>query len=192
MPVRKRVDKRRQAVTDEHESWLRDDDKASGFVKYSPSEELAAMWDSHAERIVAEHVADNPGTRPERWWQFSAPRMTAPGMYYDNKLPEPRRRLSGVGTPVSEVLSCVPVFSRGLPAVWISRQQVKYYSGLAVDVRGTPIGGKLAIFNGVAIDPEDPPRYESEAAYLERHGLFLPGEKKRLKKSDFEPESITE
>jgi hypothetical protein len=27
---------------------------------------------------------------------------------------------------------------------------------------------------------------ESQAAYLERHGLFLPGERKRLRKGDFE------
>src|SRR5882672_948942 len=106
MPVRKRVDKRKQAVTDQHEAWLHGNDAAAGFIKYSPSEELAALWDAHAERIVAEHVADNPGTRPQRWYQYDAPRLAAPGMYYDNKLPEPRRRLSGVGTPVSEVLSC--------------------------------------------------------------------------------------
>lgn len=46
------------------------------------------------------------------------------------------------------------------------------------------------IFKGVAIDDRDPPRYESEAAYLDRHGLFLPGERKRLKKADWEDVSM--
>jgi hypothetical protein len=79
----------------------------------------------------------------------------------------------------------------GLPSVWITRWQVKYYSGLAVDVRGNPVGGKLAIFKGVAIDSDDPPLYESQASYLDRNGLFLPGEKKRLKKADWEAEAIS-
>ena len=65
--------------------------------------------------------------------------------------------------------------------------QVNYYSGTAVDVRGNPIGGKLAVFAGVAIDADDPPMFESEASYLDRLGLFLPGEKKRLKKADWDP-----
>src|SRR5438045_1829163 len=69
MPVRKRTDKRRQEVTDEHLAWLNGDDKASGFVQYAPADELAALWDAHSERIVADHVADFPGTRPVRWWQ---------------------------------------------------------------------------------------------------------------------------
>ena len=27
----------------------------------------------HRDRIVAEHVVEHPGTRPTRWWEFSAP-----------------------------------------------------------------------------------------------------------------------
>ncbi len=45
-------------------------------------------------------------------------------------------------------------------------------------------------FAGVAIDPGDPPRYESEASYLRRLGLLLPGESKRLRKADFDPEVV--
>ena len=67
---------------------------------------------------------------------------------------------------------------------------MKYYSGLAVDVRGNPIGGKLAIFKGAAIDPNDPPRFESQATYLRRLGLFLAGEERRLRKADFEAETV--
>jgi len=191
MPVRRRSDKRRAEVTDEHEAWLRGDDKASGFVKYAPEEELAALWNEHSDRIVAEHVADYPGTRPIRWWQHEAPRIplgTFPGCYYDGKLPEPRQRLGGIGTPASDVLA----YSYGLPAIWTTPWQVKYYTGTAVDIHGNPIGSLYPtdVFKGVAIDPNDPPIFVSQAAYLRRHGLFLTGEERRLKKADFEDEAI--
>jgi hypothetical protein len=39
-------------------------------------------------------------------------------------------------------------------------------------------------------DSNDPPRFESEASYLDRHGLLLPGERRRLKREDFEPEVL--
>jgi len=176
VPRKLRIDKKRPPVTDEHEAWLQGDDKASGFVKYAPVDELAALWATHSERIVAAHVAVHPGTRPDRWWQYRAV--------------EPRLRLGGVGTPASDVLAYLPTFSYGLPSIWVTRWQVKYYSGLAVDIHGNPIGGKLAIFKGVAIDPDDPPTFESQATYLKRNGLFLSGEARRLKKADWEAEVI--
>jgi hypothetical protein len=195
MPVRKRIDKRRAEITDEHEAWLRGDDKAAGFVKYSPQEELAALWEANSERIVAEHVADHPGSRPERWWQYEAPRSplgTYPGTWFDGQLPEPRRRLGGIGTPASDVLAYVPTFSCGVPAIWVTPWQVKYYSGAAVNIRGEPIGSLVPTdFKGVAIDPNDPPRFESQAAYLKRHGLFLAGEERRFRKTDWEAETVS-
>jgi hypothetical protein len=178
MPVRKRTDKRRADVTDEHEAWLRGDDKAAGFVKYAPNDELAALWDTHSERIVAEHVKDYPGTRPARWWRCESP--------------EPRQRLGGIGTPAFEVLAYKPIYSLGLPAVWIEPWMVKYYSGTAVDIHGAPIGSLVPTdFKGVAIDVNNPPRFESQAAYLKRLGLFLAGEERRLRKADFEAETVS-
>jgi hypothetical protein len=193
MPVRKRVDKRRQAVTDEIDAWLLGHDKESGFVKYLPSEELAALWSEHSERIIEEHIVLQPGTRPARWWNHDAPRIpvgTFPGMWYDGLLSEPRKRIGGTGTAASDVLAYMPTFSFGLPSIWITRSDVKYYSGLAVDIHGSQIGGELAIFDGVAIDSDDPPTFESQSSYLNRHGLFLPGEIKRLKKADWAAEVI--
>jgi hypothetical protein len=125
MPVRRRTDKRRQEVTDEHEAWLHGDDRASGFIRYGPDHELAALWSAHSERIVAEHVTVHPGTRPVRWWRYEAV--------------EPRRRLGGIGTPASDVLACVPVFLFGLPAVWISQWQVCQLTMIVF--RARPYGG---------------------------------------------------
>lgn len=176
MPVRKRKDLRRAEVTDEHESWLHGDDNSAGFVKYAPENELAALWSDHSERIVAEHVTDYPGTRPARWWQYEAP--------------EPRQRLGGIGTPVWEALRAYKaIYQDGLPAIFITPFQVRYYSGTAVNIRGEPIGSLIPTdFKGVAIDPDNPPCFESQAAYLKRLGLLLAGEERRLKKADYEAE----
>jgi hypothetical protein len=37
---------------------------------------------------------------------------------------------------------------------------------------------------------DDPPVFESQAAYLDRLGLLAPGEKRRLRNADFEPETL--
>jgi hypothetical protein len=65
-------------------------------------------------------------------------------------------------------------------------------SGLLNDIHGSPIGDRFAndTFKGVAIDPDNSPTFESQAAYLKRHGLFLVGEERRLKKADWEVESF--
>jgi hypothetical protein len=82
------------------------------------------------------------------------------------------------------VLAYKPIYQHGLPAIWITPWQVKYYSGTAVDIHGTPIGSLVPTdFKGVAIDVNDPPRFESQAAYLKRLGLFLAGEERRLRKA---------
>jgi hypothetical protein len=83
--------------------------------------------------------------------EHDAPRIavgTYPDCWYDGKLPEPRMRLGGVGTPCHECLAHVPHFSCGLPTSWVSQSDVQRYTGTA----GT--------FKGVAIDPDDPPSYE--------------------------------
>jgi hypothetical protein len=118
------------------------------------------------------------------------PLGTFPGWYYDGKLLEPRKRLGGTGTPASDVLAYVPTFSCGLPVIWIEPWMVRYFSGLAVDIRGEHIGGELREFKGVAIDPNDPPTFEAQATYLKRLGLFLAGEEKRLRKADWEAEAV--
>jgi hypothetical protein len=196
MPVRARFDRRRAELEPEALEWLHDGD--GGVWIYFHWQELGQLWREHADAIVAEHVAESPGTRPVRWWQYSAPRAQ-PGDYksatgFHEGLPLPRRRLGGVGTPAHEVLAHAPAFWRGVPSGWISRWDVAYYNGRALDVHGQPIlnGYKDGDFAGVAMDPRDPPMFEAEATYLDRMGLLLPGEHKRLKQVDFAPESILE
>lgn len=47
-----------------------------------------------------------------------------------------------------------------------------------------------ATFAGVGCDPRDPPRFESQPAYLARHDLLSPAERGRLGAVDFQPETL--
>jgi hypothetical protein len=88
--------------------------------------------------------------------------------------------------------SSAPEGRTDIPTIWITKRDVMYFSGTAVDIHGAPIGDDLREFEGIAIDPDDLLIFESEATYLDRHGLFLPGERKRLTKEDWEPEPIAD
>jgi hypothetical protein len=175
MAMRAKKLKTKQQLNPDAEAWLNNDE--CGFFKFLGEGFLRQLWSEHGERLVEEHVAEFPGTRPARWYQFDAP--------------EPRKRLGGIGTPDFEALCFVPRFDHGLPCSFISQWDVDYYTGVARDVHGKLINPNPPYtFKGVAIDPEDPPRYESQATYLERLGLFLPGEKRRIKKDAWTPDTI--
>src|SRR5262245_43132117 len=131
------------------------------FVKYDE------LWPSVRERILEDWIRERPGTRPSYWWLHDAPDMAVAELVdhgwdcasFAPKLKEPRLRVGGVEQTVWERFpAVVPVFVRGIPKDWDS------------------------------VDPTNPPRFESESAYLDRHGLLDPGERRRLSSADFEPE----
>jgi hypothetical protein len=161
---------------------------------------LAEDWEIVRDEILAEWLDEAPGTRPAGWWLFAAPRWRPPYPdrcgtrleWYLQKIAEPRRRLGGIGTPDFEVLNVWPHFSFGLPTGWVSDFQEQYYNGAAVDIDGRPIGTEFTPgqFAGLAPRVENPPTFESQAAYLDRHGLLTPGERRRLPADAFAPEAI--
>jgi hypothetical protein len=195
MPVKRRQAKKREEVSPEQDAWLHGHDRPAGFFAFLPKEELAAFWDEHRDRLIDEHVERWPGTRPSRWWEYDSPRIplgTFPDSVWDGQLPEPRKRIGGTGTASHECLAHLPRCSDGLPISWVSQRDVEYYTGTARAIDGNLANPKPSgTFKGVAIDPNDPPTYESQAAYLERHQLFLPGERRRLTRKDFESEKIS-
>jgi len=147
------------------------------------------LWRQYGADILAEHIAKFPGTRPARWWDFDAPRsVTEPTQC------ELRLRLGGVGTPQHECLATYLAPSFGVPTSWVSEWMVDYYNGRARNIQGEPIGAEYrnGHFPYDALDPADPPMFESEAAYLKRHGLLSKGERARLKAEDFAPVSLLE
>ena len=128
-----------------------------------------------------------PGWRPEPCAGQAAVRF----WHDDGRYPELRRRLGGIGTPKYEALANHPLFSYGLPLQWVTQEDVDLYNGRAKDPYGMWMGTHTeGSFPYHAIDPDDPPLFEAEATYLERHGLLLPGERELLTEADFEPEAV--
>ena len=154
------------------------------------------VWDECGDHITTDWIKRRAGTRPFAWWVYSAPRCpvgTWPGRYYDGKLAEPRKRLNGTGTPAHEVLAYGPSFCMGIPTMWVTQRQADIYNGRTRDIHGNQIekwkGGhyKEGDFKGEAIDPDDPPVFESQAAYLDRHKLLSDDEREALPGDAFEP-----
>jgi hypothetical protein len=149
-----------------------------GFDSDSHPREL---WEQYGADFLREFIKAHPCQRPLPWWQWDAPRWTRTfSAWFDGTLPEPRQRLGGVGAPDFEVLAMVPRIEYGLPVGWVSPFDVAYYNGrLPVTRDAWPPRSRQpreGDFAGVAIDPADPPTFESEAAYLQRHGCLTPAE----------------
>jgi hypothetical protein len=149
-------------------------------------ERFAEAWRACRDGLLAEWIEQRPGRRPAGWWWVEAPRWTIDipprvrpfieqaGEQW--RLLQPRRRLGGRGIPVYEVLGDMPQFHFGVPVRFVSESDVGILGG-------PPYGGG---FPCDAIDPRDPPRYEAEASYLERHGLLGPRERRRLPEDAFD------
>jgi hypothetical protein len=122
------------------------------------------LWAKHRKNLIKQWVNEYPGTRPHAFWLFEAPA-------------EMRLRLGGKGDTIPDhVPDEVEEYWRGLPTYWIAENRLMMWPEL----------------EEFAIDPDDPPKFESEACYLKRLGLLLPGEGERLHKEDFKPELILE
>lgn len=94
-----------------------------GCWQFLETRELREIWAEHEPVVVAWHVRHWPGSRPMRWWQYSAP--------------EPRRRLGGVGDELSSVTAYMPSWHYGIPSQW--RVRGDYFSrGTAIDPSNPP------------------------------------------------------
>ena len=95
-------------------------------------------------------------------------------------------------TPSPEVLGIAPHYRLGLPTCWVDDFDIDYYNGRAKDVDGKRIVTNYHEGDFIAerFDPDDPPSFESQAAYLRGLKLFAPGEARRVRKSQYAPETI--
>ena len=176
--------------------------KFERFILESPAahtqgQGLKDYWNRYRDAILADWTSKSPCTRPSCWWRFDAPRWEKPkdkDCYWYGVLSEPRKRIGGTGTPAYECLNYVPSFTIGVPDRWVSAFDVDYYNGRAVANDGSCIGDnyKDGDFDGIAVDPDDPPTFESQAAYLKRHGLLTAAEVRWLDKHPeaLEPEAV--
>ncbi len=150
-----------------------------------PGHSVRELWEEWGQQILGRWTAERPGSRPSLWWRFDAPAMAEvpacwADAYFTGELREPRRRLGGRGTPAHEAFECAPSFSKGIPTGWVWPEDVESFEDLE-DADGAP---------AVAFDPEDPPRFESEAAYLDRLGLLTPTERRRLDRDGWPPDEV--
>ncbi len=141
------------------------------------------VWTLYRDGILAEWIASHPGRRPSSWWRFDAPRWSPemPGCEdwpASLDLCAPRLRAGGRGTASHDALADSPSLELGIPTSWMRAAAVDYYF-------------HEGDFIGDAFDVNDPPTFESEAAYLRRLKLFAPGEARRVKASQFKPETVT-
>lgn len=77
-----------------------------------------------------------------------------------------------MGTPCAQVLAYLPEYHLGIPVRWV---------------------GDSALDRGIKaerFDPEDPPTFESQAAFLKRHGLLARGEALQLPTHALDPETL--
>ena len=104
-----------------------------------------------------------------RWWTQARP-GSRPSLWWAHRAPELRRRLGGVGEPNS-----MRDIRFGIPTRWTR-----------------PIRGSWKSETEPTFDIANPPLFESEAAYLRRHQLLLPSEKRQLTPVDYQPVRITQ
>ena len=133
---------------------------------FDDGERIRQAWEEHRPALLTEWIRQYPGTRPWAWWKFDSPKEPVPGWDHERWDSAQRRRLGGTGTPSHEVLNVWGGFEKGIPNSWIDQWEADYYNGRMKDIHGKPIPTKYkeGDFKGMAIDPEDPPRFESEAA----------------------------
>ena len=163
------------------DEWRGDHGFALLDVMHLSPGERCQLWITHRAELLRAWIEDRPGTRPQMWWHHDAPRQPLgrfPGWWCDGKVEQPRLRLGGIGTAALDAFDAQPKYHLGIPTEWCGPEELEWCAEEGI--------------RAVAIDPTDPPRYESQGAYLKRHGLFLRGEEKRLPANAFEPEAVGE
>ncbi|MGV8057875.1 MAG: hypothetical protein AB2L12_07640 [Smithellaceae bacterium] len=171
---------------DEDQSGFDEQDRYNSFLFFDRcnGKNLSDFWDDVKDKILADWILKHPCSRPWAWWEYEAPKEAVQGWDYEHFNSAQRLRVGGTGTPTHEVLGSWGGFTKGIPNSWIDQWLADYYNGRAKDIHGNIITTKYkeGDFKGIAIDPDNPPIYESDAAYLERHGLLSKEEKAFLKK----------
>jgi hypothetical protein len=150
----------------------------------SASLTLREAWAVARETVLAEWITARPGTRPSLWWLWDAPPWPPDeipprwqGAKFSERLKAPRERLGGIGTPAHECLNYVPTFDYGIPVEWLDQQTVDRYNGRLGEAPSMWTRDWVeGYFPYDALDPDDPPRYESQATYLHRHDCLTPDE----------------
>jgi hypothetical protein len=162
MPRKRRVNKAKAQLTSMEWQFLTDQPTADNFDRFALeidfNDNIERLWIENRDAILNEHISDNPGTRPALWWRFDAPR-----------------------SPIGTFPGCY--WDSKLPE---PRKQLAGSGTPAHEAQAVVPSYSYGIPAWFGADEDDPPVFESQAAYLKRHRLMLAGEEKR---SDFEVET---
>jgi hypothetical protein len=137
-------------------AWLTDAEPPTGSNPFAlmalRDDDLRELWHEHRERILADHIDVHPGTRPAAWWLWDAPRA----------LPVTLGRFYGTTFAPAMVEPRCLLRGSGCPLHEAAAFAPSYAYGIPA-------------WCG---DPDEPPEFETQAAYLKRHGLLLPAERR--------------
>jgi hypothetical protein len=124
VPVKRRIAKARRRTDVNEKVWawlsdslpdseLRSDSEIAFQVLYLECWpiELQKLWVEVREDLLAEWIADHPGSRPRLWWQLDAPRG------HDGKL-QTREFVTGAGVPAWLISAHSEAYEFGLPTTW--------------------------------------------------------------------------
>jgi hypothetical protein len=143
-------------------------------LEYTYNEpQLKGLWRAYEDEIIVEYAGKHPGMRPSMWWRFTAPKMPEADLaehgwmdtWFAADLCEPRKRIGGTGDPLYDHARVVPSFNTnfGIPEHWVDEDFVR------------------RVGRGIAVDFDNPPVFESQARYLQRHHLLTKAEQRHLK-----------
>jgi len=182
---RKTAKKSKTVISDNLRAFLLTGERPAGdaetFRLAGNWDRLKRVWEAVSKEIVKEFVKLHLCRRPWCWWAF--------------EIKELRKRIGGIGDLMHEIGFYEPTdCPHGIPMDWVAKWQVEYYNGRFKDIHGNVVdsGFKEGDFKEVAIDPNNPPIYESESVYLRRLDLLSDTEKRHLEKHAelLEPEMV--
>ncbi len=113
---------------------------------------MRPLWGQYRASILAQWIESKPGTRPALWWKYDSPRASTAraGRFAGTK--------TGERMPEPRQL----LSGSGVPLHEATAYAPAYRYGIP----------------NWCGDPDAPPVFESQHAYLKRHGLLEPGERK--------------
>ena len=112
---------------------------------------MLPFWQEHRKLILANWVKTKPGTRPSCWWRYDAPRLD----------PEQLGRWSRTVMAPRMIELRRKLRGDGQPLHEVQAYVPAHHYGVAAWLG----------------DPDNPPVFETQRAYLARHGLLIPGER---------------
>lgn len=156
---RLRTRSRREAIYPTRWAILTDDlphANADRFVLLESESynDLLPYWNEHRRAILADWIKAKPGTRPSCWWRYEAPRLD----------PAQLGRWSRTVLAPRLIETRRKLCGEGMPLHEALNYAPSHHYGIP------------AWFG----DPDNPPAFESQRAYLRRHGLLLPAERRQV------------